>query len=87
VVRVADEDDARLERDLVAGDAVGIAAAVPALVAVAHDRPHRLEPIDRRDDPLAERGVRLDQATLLGGEPPRLRQSLARDPDLADVME
>ena len=38
VVRVADEDDARLERDLSPAEPVRIAAAVPALVAVADDR-------------------------------------------------
>src|SRR5207342_2171274 len=37
VERVAGEDDPRLERDLLAGLAVGIPVAVPALVARAHD--------------------------------------------------
>src|SRR5437763_653733 len=42
---VADEDDARLERDLLAALSVRVARAVPVLVAVAHDRPHVLEPL------------------------------------------
>src|SRR4029077_14117985 len=59
VIRVADEDDARLERDVLAGDAVGVALAVPALVAVTDDRPDDLEAVDRGDDPFAELGMRL----------------------------
>ena len=44
---VAGEHDARAERDVLAGQAVGVAAAVPALVAGAHDaadRPQRRRP-------------------------------------------
>ena len=41
VERVADGDDARAERDRLAAEAVGVAAAVPALVARAHDRRDR----------------------------------------------
>ena len=36
---VADGDDAGAERDVLAGEAVGVAGAVPALVAGAHDAP------------------------------------------------
>jgi hypothetical protein len=39
-----------------AGEPVWIARAVVALVAVPHDRPHFFEPVDRRDDLLAELG-------------------------------
>ena len=49
--------------------------------------PHFLQSIDRRDDLLAELGMGLDQRALVGGEPPRLREDLARDPDLADVVQ
>ena len=38
---VADGDDPRAERDLVAGQPVRVAAAVPALVARAHERGDR----------------------------------------------
>ena len=38
MVGVAGEDDARAERDLRAGQAVGVAATVPALVLVADER-------------------------------------------------
>ena len=43
MVGVADEDDPRLERDIVARDPVRIALAVPALVVVADDRPEDAE--------------------------------------------
>ena len=57
VVGVADEDDAGLERDLLAGEAVGVAAAVPVLVAVADDLADLLEPLDRREDARAQLGM------------------------------
>ena len=84
---VADEDDARLERDELAGELVRIPAAVPPLVTMAHDRADVLQAVDRRDDPLAELGVRLDHRALLDGEVPGLGQDLGRDADLADVVE
>src|SRR5215212_5390306 len=56
VVRVADEDHARAERDAVAGQSVGVAAAVPALVAVADQRADALEERDRLEDLLAHDG-------------------------------
>src|SRR5207245_1996301 len=84
---VADEDDPRLERDLVAGDPVRVARAVPALVAMAHDRAYVLQPVDRRDDPLTELRVPLDHRTLRGRQAPRLPEDAGRDPDLADVVE
>src|SRR5438477_11400082 len=87
VVRDADEDDARLERDVLAGDAVGVAVAVPALVTMTHDRPHDLEPVDRGDDPLAELGMRLDDLPLCSGQATGLREHVARDADLPDVVE
>src|SRR6188508_707205 len=37
---VADEDHAGLDRNVALADRIGIALAVPALVAVAHDRAH-----------------------------------------------
>ena len=61
VERIADEDDPGLERNLVAQQAVRVALAVEALVAGADDRTHVLELLDRREDPLAELGVGLDQ--------------------------
>src|SRR6476661_3061688 len=85
--RVADEDDPGLDRDLLPGPAVGIAGAVVPLVAVADDRAHLLEPVDRRDDPLAELGVRLHDGPLVGRERPGLLKDVLWDPDLPDVVE
>src|SRR6202008_39954 len=76
-----------LKRDVLAGDAVGVALAVPAFVAVADDRPDVLEPGDRANDPFAELRRRLDEPPLLGRQPPGLRKDVARDADLADVVE
>ena len=84
---VADEDDPGLERDLVALQVVGVALAVVALVAGADDRTDVLELLDRREDPLAELRVRLDQRPLLVRQRPRLGQDRGRNPDLADVVE
>src|SRR5262249_58350982 len=84
VICVADEDDARLERDVHPGEAVGVAGAVPPLVAVADDRADLLQTVDRGDDPLAELRMRLHDRALVRGEPTGLREDLARDADLAD---
>src|SRR4029450_9788856 len=87
VVRVADEDDARLNRDFLAVKAVGIALPVVALVAVPDDRPYVLETVDGRDDPLAELGMRLDELALLWSQRARLGQDRPMDPHLAEVVE
>ena len=65
----------------------GIALAVPALVAGAHDAADVLQLVDRGDDLLAELRVRLDQEALLVGQRPGLQQHRVRDADLADVVE
>src|SRR5204862_7329435 len=87
VVLVPDEDDPRLERDRLLREAVGVALAVPALVAVAHDRPDLLQALDRRDDACAELRMRLHHGPLLGGQASGLREDLVRDTDLADVVQ
>jgi hypothetical protein len=64
---VRDEDDARLERDPVGGEAVGIAAAVVALVVMAH--PARLaRHVGGADDVAAEERVALHDGVLGVGE-------------------
>ena len=50
-------------------------------------RAHLAELLDRREDPLAEHRMRLDDRTLLGGQRAGLREDRRRDPDLADVVE
>ncbi len=67
--------------------AVGIAEPVPALVARAHDRPDVGQPLDRRQDLLAELRMPLDDLELLVGQRPRLAQDLRGHADLADVVE
>src|SRR5437763_15707438 len=84
VVRVADEDDPRLERDVLAGDPVRIAGSVPPLMAVTNDRAHALEPVDRRDDLLAELRMGLDDPPLRSSKATGLREDVARNADLPD---
>ena len=64
---VGDVHDAGGERDRLAGEAVGIAAAVPPLVVAAHDPLGDLEDLRAAalEDPRAEHGVRLDHRQLL----------------------
>src|SRR5438093_7384048 len=87
VERVADQDDPRLDRDLLAGLAVGIPQSVPALVAGADDRPHLRQTGDRREDPLTELRVHLDEPALLVGQRAGLEQDARRNADLAAVVE
>ena len=54
---------------------------------MANDRTHDLEPVDRGDDPLAELRMGLDERSLGGSQPSRLREHVARDADLADVVQ
>ena len=66
----------------------GIAAAVPALVVVAHDlQALALEQGDAAQKLLAEDRVGLKQTALRGRELAALLEDAVRDPDLADVVE
>ena len=87
VVRVAYEDDPRLDRNVLALTAVGVARPVEALVAVADDRTHFFEPVDRRDDPLPQLRMLLDDRALFVRERPGLGQDRFGNPDLPDVVE
>ena len=87
VVGVADEDDARLDRDLLTREAVRVAAAVPVLVAVADDLADLLQPLDRGEDARAQLGVEPDDLPLLVGERARLGEDRLGHADLADVVE
>ena len=83
---VGDKDDARLERDLLAGEAVGIAAAVEALVVVAH--PARLElHVGGLDDVVAQQRVALHVLVLVVGELGGLVEDRVGDADLAHVVQ
>ena len=74
------------ERDLLAGQAVGVAAAVVALVMVAHAG-HVLVVQQRLDDLGADGRVLLHQRPLLVRERPRLEQHAVGHGDLADVVQ
>ena len=68
-------------------DPIGVAAAVPALVLVAHDPGDAAQPGDRAQDALADDGVLLHQHPLVVVERPVLVQDRVGDADLADVVE
>ena len=75
------------DRDRVAGQPVGIAAAVPALVLVADDPRDRAHAGDRAQDPLADHGVLAHDLPLARVERAGLVEDLVGDPDLADVVK
>ncbi len=87
VVGVADGDDPRAERDLLAGERVGVARAVPALVAGADHRRDRREARRGGDDALADQRVAAHELPLVVVERPGLGEDLVGDRDLADVVE
>ena len=65
VERVGEGEDARAARDPVAGQAAGIAAAVPAFVMrLHHAKPFALEQPDAGQNLDADRGMQFDQAAL-----------------------
>jgi hypothetical protein len=87
VVRVAGQDDARGERDVLAGEPVRVAAAVPALVLVADRRGHVAQAGQRSQDPLADDRVLAHEHPLVGGQRTGLVEDLVGDADLADVVQ
>ena len=87
VVDVGERRQAGELADPVARDAARVAAAVPALVMVAHDAAH-----ERADGGAVEQGdpglrVRLHERPLVRLELARLVEHLARDDHLADVVQ
>jgi hypothetical protein len=84
---VGGEDDPAAERDLVAGESVGIPAAVVVLVRVADELGGRHQLRDRLQDALAGDGVLLDLGPLVVVEGAGLLEDFARDGDLPDVVE
>ena len=87
MVGVAGEDDPRLDRDLLAGDPVRVARAVPALVLVAHRPRDRSHPGNRAEDPLADHRMLAHDLPLAVVQRPLLVEDLVGDPDLADVVQ
>jgi hypothetical protein len=88
VERVRDREHARAERDLVADEAVRVAASVPALVVRTNDRQafgaHERDSLEHL---LAEHGVRLDQTALGNRQWRGFLEHSVRDPDLAEVVQ
>ena len=87
VVDVADAQDAHLERELAAAQAVGIAAAVEALVVAAHERRLAGEAADVPEQRRAVARVALDHGELRRRQRAGLAQDLVRHLQLADVVQ
>ena len=86
VVGVHHRHGARERRDVLAGEAVGVPAAVVALVVVA-DGQHEVLGEERPDDVGAHRRVLAHLVPLLLVQPSRLEQHSVGDADLADVVQ
>ncbi len=85
---VARRDDPGGERDRVAGEAVRVAAPVPALVRRAHDDADvAQQAADLVEHPLALDRVRAHQRPLRVVQRPRLVDDRVGDDDLADVVQ
>src|SRR5215218_5645420 len=78
VERVANEDDARLDRDVPRRPPVRIAVPVEPFVTVADDRPDVREPNDGRENALAQLRVPLHDPPLLRCQRSGLQQDLGR---------
>ena len=85
-VRVGDRDDPSGERDLLGGEALWVAAAVPAFVVRAHDLGD-LGLDDRSNHSLALDWMLVDLAPLVGGQWARLREDPFVDEQLPDVVQ
>ena len=70
-----------------AREAVGIAAAVPALVREAHERGELAQALDRLEDARADLRMLAHVLALAGVERAALAQELRGDADLADVVQ
>src|SRR5450759_4665881 len=77
-VRVTQREDARLDRDVLPRETLGVAFAVPSLVMRARPR-QDLREVRRREDALAEHGVFVHLLALFLGQQTRLLQHLVRD--------
>ena len=86
VVGVDDAHHLGEGRDVVAGEAVGVAGAVPAFVMVAHGG-HELGCEQRADDVGAEAGMLAHELPLAGVQAAGLEQHAVGDRDLADVVQ
>ena len=88
VEAIGDGDDAGQQRDALAAQAVGVAAAVEALVVVADGGQDVAVADDRRQDALADHGMLADHSQISSADS---AVGLVQDPlgqaDLADVVQ
>ena len=75
------------EGNLLAGQTVGVARAVPSLVVAAYGRPYLLQERKRLQQGVAHDRVCLDHGALVGGQRARLAQDHIGDADLPDVVQ
>jgi len=88
VVDIADAEHAGRKVKLIAGESVGVAAAVEALVVVAHEPEHLgREAAEAADQLLSVLGVAADDRVLARVERAGLVEDRVRDRELADVVE
>ena len=87
IERVCDSEQAGLDRDLLAAEAMWIASAVPTLVVVEHVRQSRAEVVDGFDQTGARDRMRPDLGQLLFRQRTGLAEHARVDGDLADVVE
>src|SRR5690606_7682417 len=80
-------EDARVERDALAGEPVRVAVAVPALMVVADHPRDVAQERNGLQDVLADLGMAADRDVLLLRQTAGLVQDAVVDPDLADVVE
>jgi len=85
--RVAGEQDASGERDLVAGEAIRVAGPVEALVLVADDRRRLGQQRQAAQHPFADEGVLAQHGALLVAQLARVRHQHRGYADRADVVE
>ncbi len=78
--------DASDEGNLVASQAIGITAAILALMMPADNGQHVAKGLQRGANALANRGMRLHQLAFVHVERPRLQQHAFGDGDFADIV-
>ena len=86
VEHLGDEDDARAERDVLAGEAVRIPRAVPALVVVQHPVGDRID-AEALEHAVADLRVPLNDEPLGVRQRAGLAQDLLGDRELAEVVQ
>jgi hypothetical protein len=84
---VGDGEDASLEQDVLAHQAVRVAGPVHTFMVLRHDLGHRLAEADALEDPGPGPGVLPHEGVLDLAEGGRLAEDLRGDRDLADVVD